>query len=150
MCIFKTRVIYLSPSDFFSYLFNYQEIIDKGSDTSYKLRRSVLLHINHSKDNILQKHNIISFVIIWENWHNTRYCTRHCRVLAIEALSVQYTSKDRSVNAPPWKYLSPIDIDGREVGRVKKAIYDDHAYFVLYQHVYLDFSVLLFTRTQRK
>ena len=29
------------------------------------------LYINHLKDNILQKHNIISFIIIWEKWHNT-------------------------------------------------------------------------------
>jgi hypothetical protein len=39
-------------------------VIKVISDTSYKLTRSTLLHINLKKDNILQKHNIISFKII--------------------------------------------------------------------------------------
>ena len=44
---------------------------DNGSHTSYQLTTFSALHINHSEDNILQKHNIISFIIISEKWHNT-------------------------------------------------------------------------------
>ena len=44
---------------------------DNGSHTSYKLTTFSSLHINHSEDNILQKHSIISFIIISEKWHIT-------------------------------------------------------------------------------
>ena len=58
----QTRKARLSILYFTINIFYCRANTDNGSDTSYKLTRSSPLHINHEVENILQKHNIISFI----------------------------------------------------------------------------------------